>query len=126
MNPALRVGSPLCGWCASLEDNPDPVFRGRILGNGVSIDPVVGEVRAPFDGEVLSVPQSRHAINLKADSGAEFLVHVGVDTVKMGGKGFEALVAPGDRVVRGQLLLKFDLEQVLRGAASLRTPVLLL
>jgi len=69
----LKVGSPLSGWCASLDDSPDPVFSGRLLGDGVSIDPAAGEVRAPFDGEVLTVPESRHAINLRADNGAEFL-----------------------------------------------------
>jgi phosphoenolpyruvate-protein phosphotransferase len=122
----LQVGSPLSGWCASLDDSPDPVFSGRVLGDGVSIDPMVGELRAPFDGEVLTVPESRHAINLKAENGAEFLIHVGIDSVAMAGDGFEALVAAGERVRRGQLLLKFDLEKVLRGAASLRTPVLLL
>lgn len=126
MKQVLRVGSPLCGWCAPLEDSPDPVFRGRILGDGVSIDPTVGEVRAPFDGEVLTVPESRHAINLKAENGAEFLLHVGIDTVSMGGEGFEALVVPGEHIQRGQLLLRFDLERVLRHASSLRTPVLLL
>jgi len=125
-NHVLKVGSPLSGWCSSLDDSPDPVFSGRVLGDGVSIDPVVGEVRAPFDGEVLTVPESRHAINLKADNGAEFLVHVGIDSVGLAGDGFEAVVAAGERVRCGQLLLKFDLEKVLRGAASLRTPVLLL
>jgi phosphocarrier protein FPr/phosphocarrier protein len=102
------------------------VFSGRILGDGVSIDPTAGEVRAPFDGEVLTVPDSRHAINLRADNGAEFLVHVGIDSVGMNGEGFEALVQAGDRVEHGQLLLTFDLEKVMRGASSLRTPVLLL
>jgi phosphocarrier protein FPr/phosphocarrier protein len=125
-NPVLQVGSPLSGWCASLDDSPDPVFSGRVLGDGVSIDPVVGEVRAPFDGEVLTVPESRHAINLRADNGAEFLVHVGIDSVGLAGDGFEAPVSAGERVKCGQLLLKFDLETVLRGATSLRTPVLLL
>ena len=125
-NQVLQVGSPLSGWCASLDDSPDPVFSGRVLGDGVSIDPAVGELRAPFDGEVLTVPESRHAINLKADNGAEFLVHVGIDSVTMAGDGFKALVAAGERVRRGQLLLEFDLEKVLRGATSLRTPVLLL
>ncbi len=125
-NQDLTVGSPLSGWCASLDDSPDPVFSGRVLGDGVSIDPVVGEVRAPFDGEVLTVPESRHAINLRADNGAEFLIHVGIDSVGLAGEGFEAAVASGERVRRGQLLLKFDLEKVLRRAASLRTPVLLL
>ena len=108
-NQVLQVGSPLSGWCASLDDSPDPVFSGRVLGDGVSIDPAVGELRAPFDGEILTVPESRHAINLKADNGAEFLVHVGIDSVSMAGEGFKALVAAGERVRRGQLLLEFDL-----------------
>jgi phosphoenolpyruvate-protein phosphotransferase len=122
----LIISSPLSGWCAGLGDSPDPVFREKILGDGVSIDPTVGEVRAPFDGEVLTVPDSRHAINLCALNGAEFLIHVGIDSVKLAGDGFVAHVALGDRVKAGQLLLSFDLDIVLRGASSLKTPVLLL
>ena len=122
----LKVHSPIKGWCASLNDNPDPVFRDRVLGDGVSIDPTQGKVHAPFAGEVLSVPESLHAVNLRADNGAEFLIHIGVDTVAMKGDGFEAHVAAGERVECGQLLLSFDLEKVLRSAASLKTPVLLL
>ncbi len=123
---SLKVLSPFNGWCAALEDNPDPVFRDRILGDGVSIDPTQGSAHAPFDGEVLSLPESRHAINLRADNGAEFLIHIGVDTVGMAGNGFQAHVSPGDRVEAGQLLLSFDLEKVLLEATSLKTPVLLL
>jgi phosphoenolpyruvate-protein phosphotransferase len=123
---AVKVHSPIKGWCAPLIDNPDPVFRDRLLGDGVSIDPTYGKVHAPFDGEVLTVPESLHAVNLRADNGAEFLIHIGVDTVAMAGDGFEAHVEAGDRVERGQLLLSFDLEKVLRGAPSLKTPVLLL
>lgn len=97
-----------------------------MLGDGVSIDPTEGKVYAPFDGEVLSIPDSRHAINLRADNQAEFLIHVGVDSVSMQGDGFEAHVAAGEKVVAGQLLLSFDLNKVLRFASSLKTPVLLL
>ena len=122
----LQVLSPLSGWSARLDDNPDEVFRSRMLGDGASIDPLAGEIHAPFDGTVLTVPDSKHAINLRADMGAEFLIHVGVDTVALRGEGFEAHVSPGDRVKAGQLLLSFDLDTVLRGARSLRTPVLLL
>ena len=127
MNPdKLIISSPLSGWCATLDDSPDPVFSGRILGEGVSIDPTVGEIHAPFEGEVLTVPDSRHAINLRASNGAEFLIHVGIDSVKMAGDGFASHVEPGDRIETGQLLLSFDLDKVLRNAASLKTPVLLL
>lgn len=122
----LIVASPLQGWCASLDDSPDPVFRGHMLGDGVSIDPTMGEVRAPFNAEVVTLPESRHAVNLRADNGAEFLIHVGIDTVNLHGDGFEAHVRAGERVRAGQLLLSFDLEKLLRAAPSLRTPVLLL
>ena len=122
----LTIYAPLRGWLETLDDSPDPVFRERVLGDGVSIDPDCGEVRAPFDGEVINLPDSRHAINLRADNGAEFLIHVGIDTVMLKGDGFEALVAAGDRVSAGQPLLRFDLDRLARKAASLRTPVLLL
>ena len=122
----LKVLSPLKGWCTSLDDSPDAVFRDRILGEGVSIDPTAGEVRAPFEAKVLTVPDSYHALNLRAENGVEFLIHIGIDSVKMAGDGFKSHVKQGDRVASGQLLLSFDLEKVLRGAASLKSPVLML
>jgi phosphocarrier protein FPr/phosphocarrier protein len=122
----LQVVAPLGGWCATLDDCPDPVFSGRVLGDGVSIDPTDNVVRAPFDGVVVTVPTSRHAVNLRADNGAEFLIHVGIDTVGLGGEGFTAHVEAGQRVVAGQELLSFDMELLLERAASLRTPVILL
>ena len=122
----LTLVSPLAGWCASLDDSPDPVFSGRILGDGVSIDPTSGDVFAPCDATVSSVTKSGHAVNLTAGNGAELLIHVGIDTVKLDGEGFEARVAAGDAVKTGELLLRFDLEKVARAAPSLRSPVLLL
>ena len=124
--PVVVVGSPLRGWCSGLEDSPDPVFRDRVLGDGLSIDPFAGEVRAPFDGEVIGLPESRHAINLRTANGLEMLIHVGIDTVGLGGQGFRAHVKTGDRIERGQLLLEFDMDTALRGATSLRSPVLVL
>ena len=122
----LTLVSPLAGWCASLDDSPDPVFSGRILGDGVSIDPTSGDVFSPCDATVSSVTKSGHAVNLTAGNGAELLIHVGIDTVKLDGEGFEAKVAAGDVVKTGDLLLRFDLERVARAAPSLRSPVLLL
>jgi phosphotransferase system HPr (HPr) family protein len=122
----LQVLAPVGGWCATLDDSPDPVFSGRVLGDGVSIDPTENVVRAPFGAEVVTVPETRHAVNLRADNGAEVLIHVGIDTVGLGGEGFTAHVRPGDRVVAGQELLSFDMDLLLERAASLRTPVILL
>lgn len=87
MNRPLVVSAPLSGWCESLDDSPDAVFRERILGDGASIDPTDNVVHAPFDGEVLAIPASEHAINLRADNGADFLIHVGIDTVHLQGQG---------------------------------------
>ncbi|WP_116810780.1 phosphoenolpyruvate--protein phosphotransferase [Steroidobacter cummioxidans] len=120
----LKLHSPLRGWCASLEETPDEVFAQRFLGDGVAIDPTGDTLHAPCDGEIVSVAASKHAVALRADNGAEILLHVGIDTVALGGNGFEALVQPGARVSRGQPLLKFDLDVLARGAKSLITPML--
>lgn len=121
----LTLYSPLRGWCASLDETPDEVFAQRLLGDGVAIDPTGDTLYAPCDGEVVSVAASKHAVALRAENGAEILLHVGIDTVALGGNGFEALVAPGARVSRGQPLLKFDLDVLARGAKSLITPMLI-
>ena len=119
----LQVVAPLGGWCATLDDCPDPVFSGRVLGDGVSIDPTDNVVRAPFDGVVVTVPTSRHAVNLRADNGAEFLIHVGIDTVGLGGEGFTAHVEAGQRVVAGQELLSFDMELLLDRATGIKNVI---
>jgi phosphocarrier protein FPr/phosphocarrier protein len=121
----LKLHSPLRGWCASLDETPDDVFAQRFLGHGVAIDPTGDTLCAPCDGEIVSVAASRHAVALRAENGAEILLHVGIDTVALGGNGFEALVQPGARVSRGQPLLKFDLDVLARGAKSLMTPMLI-
>ena len=118
--------APLSGWCAALDESPDPVFRERILGDGVSIDPTSGEVFSPCDARVHSVTASAHALTLSTEDGAEVLIHVGIDTVQLNGEGFEARVKAGDVVKTGDLLLRFDLERLARAAPSLRSPVLLL
>lgn len=121
----LTLHSPLRGWCAPLDETPDEVFAQRLLGDGVAIDPTGDTLHAPCDGEIVSVAASRHAVAVRADVGAEILLHVGIDTVALGGEGFEALVQPGERVRQGQPLLKFDLDVLARGAKSLITPMLI-
>lgn len=116
--------SPLAGWAGPLEEVDDAVFAARMLGDGLAIDPTEGIVRAPCDGEVTALPESAHAVTLRAPNGAELLLHVGIDTVALKGEGFTAAVSAGARVSAGQPLIRFDLERVARGARSLQTPVI--
>ncbi|HXV00213.1 MAG TPA: phosphoenolpyruvate--protein phosphotransferase [Caulobacteraceae bacterium] len=121
----LKLGAPMRGWAESLDEVDDPVFAGRMLGDGVAIDPVGAEVRAPCDGEVTSVHRAGHAVSLRAGCGAELLVHVGLETVSLGGRGFIRHVADGAAVKAGDLLISVDLEAVARTAKSLITPMVL-
>ncbi|WP_374471117.1 phosphoenolpyruvate--protein phosphotransferase [Phenylobacterium sp.] len=119
----FTLEAPLAGWAAPLDEAPDPVFAGRMLGDGVAIDPIGQTLHAPCDGTVFGLPASRHAVTLRADNGAEILMHVGLETVALGGEGFEAHVAEGARVRRGQPLLSFDLDLLATRARSLLTPI---
>jgi phosphoenolpyruvate-protein phosphotransferase len=121
----LTLVSPLRGWCAPLDETPDAVFAQRLLGDGVAIDPTAGVLHAPCDGEVISVAAAGHAIALRAANGAEVLLHVGIDTVALGGEGFKVLVTAGARVRQGDPLLNFDLDVLARRAKSLITPIVI-
>jgi phosphocarrier protein FPr/phosphocarrier protein len=121
----LTLVSPLRGWCAPLDETPDAVFAQRLLGDGVAIDPTEGVLHAPCDGEVISVAAAGHAVALRAANGAEILLHVGIDTVALGGEGFKVLVAAGARVRSGEPLLNFDLDALALRAKSLITPIVI-
>jgi phosphoenolpyruvate-protein phosphotransferase len=118
-----KIIAPFAGWCASLDEVPDEVFAGRLLGDGLALDPTDGIVLAPCDGEVLTLPESAHAVLIRSVDGLEILIHIGIDTVLLGGKGFVASVKPGARVQSGEELIRFDLDLVARGAKSLMTPI---
>ena len=120
----LTLLAPLAGWAGPLDEVDDTVFAARMLGDGMAIDPTEGILRAPCEGEVTALPESAHAVTLRAATGAELLLHVGIDTVALRGEGFTAEVAVGQRVAAGQTLIRFDLERVARGARSLQTPVI--
>jgi phosphocarrier protein FPr/phosphocarrier protein len=123
--PDLAILSPMKGWAAPLEEVPDPVFADRMLGDGLAIDPVLGELRAPCDGVVMSVHRARHAVTLRAANGAEILMHIGLETVGLNGEGLDVRVADGQAVKAGELLVAFDLDLLARKAKSLITPVIL-
>ena len=115
--------APFAGWLTPLEEVPDPVFAERMMGDGVAIDPVENVVRAPADATVTSIPATAHAATLRLANGAELLIHVGLETVALGGAGFRALRSAGAQVKAGDPLIEVDLDKVARGARSLVTPI---
>ena len=121
----LLLKSPLAGWCLPLSQVPDPVFAERMVGDGVAIDLIGKVLYAPCDGEIVPMQGAKHALTVRAPSGHDILLHVGIDTVQLGGAGFESLVQPGQRVTAGQPLLRFDLDLIARRARSAVTPILL-
>jgi multiphosphoryl transfer protein len=121
----LVLVAPLPGWCLPLAQVPDPVFAEGMAGDGVAIDPTGAVLHAPCDGEIVPMQGAKHAVMVRSPLGADVLMHVGIDTVKLAGKGFELLVSPGQRVRAGEALLRFDLDFLARNAASLVTPVVL-
>lgn len=121
---SLIITSPLRGRATTLDNVPDPVFAQRMMGDGVAIQPLGDTVVAPFDGEVVTLHDAGHAISLRSAEGAEVLIHIGLDTVMLKGEGFTPLVAIGDKVSRGDPLIRFDLDAVALAATSLITPVI--
>ena len=109
---AGEVKAPANGLVIARENIEDETFASGVLGDGVGIKPTEGYVVAPFDGEITSVADSKHAIGLASPSGMELLIHVGVDTVAMNGDGFDPQVAEGDQVKAGQLILNFDIDKI--------------
>ena len=109
---AGEVKAPANGLVIARENIEDETFASGVLGDGVGIRPTAGYVVAPFDGEITSVADSKHAIGLASPSGMELLIHVGVDTVAMNGDGFDPQVAEGDQVKAGQLILNFDIDKI--------------
>ena len=121
----LVLRAPLSGPLVPLDAVPDPVFAKRMVGDGISIDPVSDHVWAPCDGTVTHIHPSEHAITLQSESGLEVLIHVGVDTVSLSGQGFSPQVRSGDAVRTGDLLMTFDMDYVATNAKSLLTQVII-
>jgi phosphocarrier protein FPr/phosphocarrier protein len=121
---AIALSAPLAGWSAPLDEAPDAVFAARMLGDGVAIDPIEGTLHAPCDGEVVLIAPSRHAVTLRTAGGCQILMHVGIDTVSLGGTGFTAVAEQGARVRTREALLRFDLDLIARRVPSLLTPII--
>ncbi|NMI04759.1 PTS transporter subunit EIIC [Paenibacillus sp. SZ31] len=117
--------SPLQGKVQPLETLPDEAFASGAMGQGILIEPSEGRLTSPVNGTITTVFPTGHAIGITSDEGAEILIHVGVNTVRLKGKHFEKQVQEGDRVERGQLLLLFDIEQIKAAGYITTTPVIL-
>lgn len=122
----VRMRQPLQGTIVPLDDVPDSTFADRLLGGGVAIDPSGSQVVAPAAGVVSQAFPTGHAVALTLDDGAEVLIHVGLDTVKMNGEGFTVHVKNGDRVVAGQPLVDFDRSAIEAAGYKAITPVVIL
>lgn len=118
------VTSPLTGKIVPLSSVEDETFAGEILGKGTAVLPSEGKVYAPFDGTVQMVFDTKHAMGLSSDSGIELLIHVGLETVNLGGEGFHPLVKDGEKIKRGQLLMEYDLPMLKEKGYDTVTPVI--
>lgn len=119
------VDSPIKGEVIKLSNIQDDAFASGVLGSGVAIKPTEGVVVAPVDGEITTLFPSLHAIGITSESGVEILIHVGLDTVQLGGKGFKAYIKQGDKVKKGQHLLDFNIEEIKEAGYSVVTPVVI-
>ncbi len=118
------IYAPVKGTVLPLSQVADETFASKALGDGCAIEPAEGVIKAPFDGSVSLVFDTKHAIGLKSNTGMEVLIHIGIDTVELQGEFFEVLVKEQDKVTMGQPLIKFDMEEILKRGYALTTPVL--
>lgn len=117
--------APMNAKVIPLEDAGDPVFAGKILGDGIAMEPKEGKVYSPADGKIVTVAETKHAIGIETADGLELLIHVGMDTVALDGEGFSPKVAEGDSVKKGDLLLEADLELIKERGYSCVTPMII-
>ncbi|WP_348921708.1 beta-glucoside-specific PTS transporter subunit IIABC [Enterococcus rotai] len=124
-HPETTVYAPFAGTVIPLKEVEDDVFSSEIAGKGVAIIPTADKVVAPFDGTVVAIFPSKHAIGLKSTGGSELLIHIGINTVNLNGEHFETKVAMGDTITRGQTLLVFDREKIEQAGYAMTSPVIL-
>ncbi len=121
---SVTIVAPCDGEVIPLSEVTDQVFSGGMMGDGVGFIPRQSEIVAPFHGKVKALFPTKHAIGIESTDGVELLIHIGIDTVKLNGEGFESFVKVGDEVAEGQLLMKVDLEYLQQHAPSIVTPMI--
>lgn len=121
----IKLAAHLTGKVVKLEDVEDDVFSQKILGDGAAIEPNEGKLYSPCDGTVEMVFDTKHAVNLTSEDGTEILLHIGIDTVKLGGKHYEAHVEAGQKVKKGDLLVSFDIDAIKKDGYKVTTPLII-
>lgn len=121
----ITLYSHMNGTVVKLEDVEDEVFSQKILGEGAAVEPSEGKLYAPCDGKIDSVFDTKHAVNMVSDDGVEILLHIGIDTVKLGGQYFEAHVSDGQEVKKGDLLISFDMDKIKAAGYKVTTPLII-
>ncbi|WP_203246389.1 PTS sugar transporter subunit IIA [Sporosarcina beigongshangi] len=121
----LEIFAPVNGEIIPLDQVPDPVFSQKMMGEGVAVIPTEGTFRSPVEGTVVLISDSKHAIGLRTSDGTEILIHIGLETVTLQGKGFKALVETGDNVSLAQPLIEVDLDYIREHATSIVTPIII-
>ncbi len=120
----INIYSPLNGRVIPLEEVPDEAFAGRMIGDGCAIDPNEGSIHAIADAEI-DIFETNHAVSFETKDGLEMIVHFGIDTVALGGQGFERVGEAGTEVSKGEELVKYDLAYITENAKSTMTPVII-
>jgi len=121
----ITLYSHMNGTAVKLENVEDEVFSQKILGEGAAVEPSEGKLYAPCDGKIDSVFDTKHAVNMVSDDGVEILLHIGIDTVKLGGQYFEAHVSDGQEVKKGDLLISFDMDKIKAAGYKVTTPIII-
>ncbi len=111
-NPTLMLKAPLSGYLVPIERVPEPVFSQKMVGDGIALDPISQSLVAPCDGEVVMLHPANHALTLAIANGIELLMHIGLDTINLKGKGFTPKVKNGDKVKAGDLLIDLDADLI--------------
>lgn len=121
----IELGAPVAGEVVAITEVNDETFSGELLGKGIAVRPTEGKIVAPCDGKIDLMFDTGHAVSIVADCGAEILIHVGLETVKLEGKHFKVHAANGDAVKAGQLLIEFDREAILAEGYDMVTPMVI-
>ncbi|MBV8046916.1 MAG: PTS glucose transporter subunit IIA [Paludibacterium sp.] len=122
---SIKLVAPFSGSVVPLANVPDPVFSGQMMGDGLGVNPTSNTLVAPCDGIITQVARTSHALTLTADNGAEVLMHIGIDTVKLNGQGFSPRVRQGQRVKQGEALIDVDFASIKGKVPSITSVVVI-